>query len=207
LFKNGEEIYRVDFCRCRFGDDYWDFIELKSPQAPFIVKRGSHSKLSSAIQLGIEQAQDYSDFMEESVNRYELEKKEGIKVFRPKLLLVGGRKDNTINKDDIIRLISRYNNIEIKTYDDIYCFAKDNYYSSCVVVPVLQFSDAYIPDAPKSKESENNSYGGITITDKYKALEADYERYVERWEEIGPRAGPHPDEWYKRRRREIDNKE
>jgi len=207
LCKNGEEIYRVDFVRCRFGDDHWDFIELKSPQAPFIVKKGSHLKVSSVVQLGVEQARNYSDFMEESLNRYELEKREGIKVFRPKLLLVGGRKDNTIKKEDIIRLVSRYNNIDIQTYDDIYSFAKDNYCSSCIPLPVLQSSDAYVPDTLESKESKDNSYGGITISKEYEDLEADYDRYVARWEERGPRAGPHPDVWYQRRRREIEDKE
>lgn len=35
-------------------------------------------------------------------------------------------------------------------------------------------------------------------------LETDYDRYVARWEERGPRAGPHPSDWYERRLREID---
>lgn len=147
LYKpSGEAIFRVDFCRCKFGDGYWDFVELKSPKVPFIVKRGKHWKFSSDIQSGIEQAKYYSDFLEESANRCELERKTRIKVFRPKLLLIGGRKNTIIDEEDLIRLISHYNQIEIQSYDDIYCFAKDNYLSSCITIPILQSSDLHLPD-------------------------------------------------------------
>ena len=147
LYKpSGEAVFRVDFCRCKFGNNYWDFVELKSPKVPFIVKRGQHWKFSSDIQGGIEQAQYYNDFLEESANRFELERRAQIKVFRPKLLLIGGRKSNIINEEDLMRLISRYNQIEIHSYDDIYCFAKDNYMSSCIAIPILQSSELYLPD-------------------------------------------------------------
>jgi len=37
-------------------------------------------------------------------------------------------------------------------------------------------------------------------------LEADYDRYIARWEERGPRAGPHPSDWYQRRLQDIEEK-
>src|SRR5262249_45078671 len=50
---NGEVVYRVDFCRCKFGSDYWDFVELKSPTSPFLVKQGQHWKFGASVQGGL----------------------------------------------------------------------------------------------------------------------------------------------------------
>lgn len=209
LYKpNGEAVYRIDFCRCKFGEDLWDFVELKKPQVPFLVKQGGHWRLSSAIQAGVEQAQDYSDFLEEIENRCELEKRTLIRAFRPKVLLIGGRRDNTINREELIRLTSRYRPIDIQTYDDIYQFAKDNYVLSCIAVPLLQPSDLYLPDEVLQKESTNNSYGGTVITAGEVEYDPDYEHYVQRWEERGPRAGPPPNVWlgWRNHRNETINK-
>jgi len=139
LYKNdGKPIYRVDFCRRKLGDKFWDFVELKSPKKPFIVKRGRHWKFSSDIEAGLHQAQNYRDFLEEDLNRLELEKRYGIKAFRPKILLIGGRFDDRIDPISLKKLISRYNNADIQSYDDIYNFAIENFRTSFIVIPIIQ---------------------------------------------------------------------
>ncbi|MBI3815601.1 MAG: DUF4263 domain-containing protein [Nitrospinae bacterium] len=139
LYKGtGDYIYRVDFCRKQFGEVYWDVVELKSPKSPFIVRNGMHWKFSAQIDAGIHQALNYSDFMENDLNRLELERRTGIKLFRPKILMIGGRNDYIIDPIEMRKLLSRYHNIEIKSYEDIYSFAQDNYKTSLIVIPVIQ---------------------------------------------------------------------
>ena len=139
LYKcSGEPIYRVDFCRRKYGDIFWDFIELKHPKAPFVIKRGKHWKFSADIESGIHQAQDYRDFLETDLHRIELEKRTGIRAFRPKILLVGGRRNKDIDPIEMKKLVSRYNNIDIHCYDDIYNFASEAYKTKLIVVPIIQ---------------------------------------------------------------------
>jgi len=146
LYKtNQESLYRVDFCRRPVGEIFWDVIELKSPKYPFMVKNGIHWKFSSQVEKGIQQAQDYKDFFEQEINRLEVEKRIGIKLFRPKILIIAGRKDHSIDPLEIRRLVSRYHGVDIRSYDDIYSFATENYKSSLYVIPVIQNSDIPLP--------------------------------------------------------------
>jgi predicted RNA-binding protein YlqC (UPF0109 family) len=146
LYKGiGDYMYRVDFCRRRFGEDYWDVVELKSPKAPFLVKNGMHWKFSSQIEAGIHQALNYSDFLDNDLNRYEVERRIGIKLFRPRVLLIGGRNKSSIDPLEIRRLASRYHNVDIKSYDDLYAFALDNYKTGLIAVPIVQDWDFPFP--------------------------------------------------------------
>jgi len=204
LYKPNGEFYRVDFCRCRFGTNLWDFVELKDPRVPFIVKHGSHYKYSSTIQSGIDQAVDYRDLLEETMTRLELEKRANIKAYKPSILLIGGRSENTIIKEDLLRLLDRYHRIDIKTYDDLYEFAKDVYESSCYFIPTYQTADLYLSYSEEKVCRDN--YGGTRIVsteELEKELEAEYDRYTARWEERGPRAGPHPSAWLANRIEEL----
>jgi hypothetical protein len=54
----------VDFFRKRYGSKFWDIIELKSPQAPFLVNaKSSHAHLSSDVRNAMDQARDYRDLI------------------------------------------------------------------------------------------------------------------------------------------------
>jgi len=138
---SGEYMYRVDFCRQKFGAMYWDVVELKSPNKPFLIKKGKHWDFSSEIHHGIHQALDYRHFLDNDLNCIETEKRSGIKIFQPRILLIGGRKNDNIDSKEILRLTSYFNNVEISSYDDLYNYAKDHYSSSSITVPIIQNKD------------------------------------------------------------------
>lgn len=135
---NNKTFCRVDFLRKKYGDDFWDFVELKSPNSHFIVKKGKHLKLSSIIEAGIHQSLNYRDLLDDENVRINLEKQSGIKSFRPNILLVGGRNPEGFDPIELKRLKSRYSNLEIKSYDELYLFAMDNYKSNLFVIPINQ---------------------------------------------------------------------
>ncbi len=116
LYKgNGDEMYRVDFCRRIFGERLWDIVELKSPAKPYVVKSGNHWKYASKIETAVHQAQNYGDHFEIEMNRLELQRREDIKIFRPEILIIGGRSNDDIDPIELRRLASRYARIDIKS--------------------------------------------------------------------------------------------
>ncbi len=141
LYKGDKQMYRVDFVRRKAGKRFWDFVELKGPNTPFVVKgHGDHWTFGAKINAAINQGQDYKDFFDEESNRINLELRTGIIALRPKLLIVGGRHSDDIAPLELKKLADRYSNIDIQTYDDLYKFAQENYEygSGIIIVPSLQ---------------------------------------------------------------------
>ncbi|MCD4652981.1 KH domain-containing protein [bacterium] len=50
-------------------------------------------------------------------------------------------------------MVFRYNNLEIKSYDDIYEFAVENYETSLIAIPIIQNWDILYPDLDLDKIS------------------------------------------------------
>jgi len=142
-----EQMYRVDFCRKRYGSLYWDIVELKKPGVSPPVKKGKHWNFSSVVQNGINQSLNYRNLMNDKTNRELTENKTGIKIYKPKILLIAGRKNNNISNEELIDLINNYNNIEFLTYDDLFNYHKAIYKSSLIVVPVFEGDDIPIEDS------------------------------------------------------------
>lgn len=144
---DGKAVYRVDFFRQKFGDEFWDIVELKSPSAILVSKVGKHWKFSSTINAALSQSRDYSDFLEEKLNRAELEKRYGIVAMRPNMLLVGGRDNSEIQPGELRRLRSRYGGTDVRSYDDLYRFAKESYQAALMVIPIFDgvFEEPFSP--------------------------------------------------------------
>ena len=106
LCRGGKHVFRVDFCRRKYGEEFWDFVELKSPANPLFVRRGRHWKLSSQAEAGLHQAQDYRDWVENEPERLELATRTGIAAYRPKLLIVAGRSKADVDALEVRRLLS-----------------------------------------------------------------------------------------------------
>jgi hypothetical protein len=147
------EIFRVDFLRRQLGTEYWDIVELKPPHMPFIVKKGKHWKLNSQVEGAINQVQDYVDFLNEEINRDELESRTGIKCFMPKVLVVAGCKGQKIESDDFQKILSRYRQHDIVSYDDLYNFAKECYESNVVLIPIMMKDPPNILEFVEQKDS------------------------------------------------------
>jgi len=127
--------FRLDFLRQRIGDNYWDIVELKTPNTPIVKKSGKHSQFSSTIQGGIEQLRNYKLFLDNQISRLSLEQNTGLKTNNPNLCLIGGRQNSNISLEEIEELRLRYGDIKIFTYDDLLIYASENYKNKYTVLP------------------------------------------------------------------------
>ncbi len=139
------EVKRVDFFRRRYGQRFWDIVELKHPNKPFIVKAGGpHARLSAEVDKAISQAQDYRDLLDEDGNARRALEAKGIRVWRPQIMVVVGKCDEDVEQELLRTLLDRIRqrgNIEAWSYNDIYKFAKEHYEANNVVcIPATHFT-------------------------------------------------------------------
>jgi GNAT superfamily N-acetyltransferase len=139
-------VQRVDFFRRRFGERFWDIVELKDPNKPVLVgSRGLHARLSAEVDKAINQAQDYRDLIDaDGEARKKLESK-GIRVWRPQIMVVVGKRDAEFEEGELIRsLLDRVRQrggIEALSYNDIFDFAKEHYSRNHIVcLPATHFT-------------------------------------------------------------------
>ena len=68
----------------------------------------------------IAQLEHYRDWFEDKHNRTRFYEKYGLKSYRPKVIVIIGRRDNFYHEVDRIRLESRLPSyVDLKTYDDV----------------------------------------------------------------------------------------
>ena len=91
----GNLIGRVDFFRKSIGEgDYWDIIELKGPQDLIVAgAESAHPHIANRAVAAIRQANDYRTLIDENPQIRARLLAQGIKVRRPKLLIVAGRRN------------------------------------------------------------------------------------------------------------------
>lgn len=141
-----ERKQRVDFFRRSYGRPFWDLVELKDPNKPFIVGAdGLHPRLNSEIDKAINQALDYRDLMTHNIEIRKYLQNRGISICRPQILVVVGTRDEHLSQEMIEVLYDRVRQrgpIEAWSYNDIYDFAKEHYDKNhLVTVPGLHLSD------------------------------------------------------------------
>jgi len=139
LYQDGKRHFRVDFFRRKFGGAFWDVVELKTPKTRILSKTGKHNRFAHKIDLAIHQSLNYRDILENDKTRNILEKKAGIQVCRPNILIIGGRSSQQTDPFEVKNLISRFQNINLYTYDDIYKFATECYNSKFIVIPSVHW--------------------------------------------------------------------
>jgi hypothetical protein len=81
-------------------------------------------RFSSAIEEAQAQLLEYRDWFEDRGNRQLLQQSLGMKIYRPQLGVVIGTSAEFRTAFDRQKLVSRYPNIEVMTYDDILTHAQ-----------------------------------------------------------------------------------
>ena len=113
--------FRVDFLLKTF-EDYYDIMELKKHTDTVIVGSDENWKISAKCENGISQLYRYIEYYEQNVAKEHYER--GIDPYKPSGFLVIGRSKNKDIKRKIRSINSRYQRMEILTYDDLYERAK-----------------------------------------------------------------------------------
>jgi hypothetical protein len=102
------QVQRVDFFRRRFGEKFWDIVELKEPNKPFVVASTTmHARLSAEVDKAINQAQDYRDLLDSDGEARRTLESKGIRVWRPQILVVVGKRDQEIEEEELLRHVAR----------------------------------------------------------------------------------------------------
>lgn len=137
IHPDGKQIYRVDFFRRDFGNVFWDIIELKSPQTPFIVGANhGHPRLSAKVHDAIIQGENYRDLIEEDDKIRSNLLKQGIRIKRPQIVIVVGRENEEVAPETMRILCDRIQRgpFELFSYTKILQFAKEHYESNRIII-------------------------------------------------------------------------
>jgi len=95
-----------------------DLLELKLPQSKFIILKSNRLRFSAAVMEACAQLREYSIFFDEEKNRKAVFEKYGLKAWRPKMLLIIGRKGR-IDPFSRRKIEIDHPNLNLTTYDDI----------------------------------------------------------------------------------------
>jgi hypothetical protein len=140
---DGKPAKRLDFLRRSYGNRFWDIIEIKDPQKPFIVSDKSlHPRLSADVEKAISQALNYRDFIDENVDARSQLISQSIMVYRPQITVIVGKHGYGLCPEKLQVLYDRVRNrgpIEAFTYEDVYEFAKEHYKSNRILVAAALF--------------------------------------------------------------------
>jgi excisionase family DNA binding protein len=100
------------------ADALCDLLELKLPRAQLLTGKDNRRRLSAALLEACAQLREYRDFFERDRNRREIEEVYGLRFFRPKMMVVIGKRSEYLASDlrkaegDVPQLL-------ITTYDDL----------------------------------------------------------------------------------------
>ncbi len=105
------------------SNGFSDIIDFKLPQTRNIVTGiANREHFSSKMSEYISQLENYRDYFDETDNRDWVLRKYNIKVFKPRITLIIGRRHDFTNFE-WKKLESRFSNLQIINYDDIIDFA------------------------------------------------------------------------------------
>lgn len=104
-----------------------DILDLKLPTTKLFVLKKSRMRYSAAVFEACSQLREYSNFFDDSINREKTQEKYGLLAYKPKMIVIIGRKGSIdhITKRKIESDMSP--NIQLKTYDDLISRAKTKF--------------------------------------------------------------------------------
>jgi hypothetical protein len=121
---NGDRLV-PDFFLERIDDDNCDICDLKLPSAELVRKQHHRHRFRDAVMEGVAQLLTYRDWFDESSHREKFRSRYRLSAFRPRVVLVIGRRRSFYDDIDRIRLESSLPAcVQLKTYDDIVARAR-----------------------------------------------------------------------------------
>jgi hypothetical protein len=101
---------------------FCDLLELKLPTHKVATYMKNRSDFSSTVHRAIAQLRQYQDHFEEAANRKAFTKRYGLNLYRPRMMLIIGRKqdiDHRISAIEYRRMEMNSPQLIIRTYDDL----------------------------------------------------------------------------------------
>lgn len=95
-----------------------DLLELKLPRAKLVVGQSNRKRLSAALMEACAQLREYRDYFEAQANRAAIEEIYGLRLYRPRMIVVIGKRSDYL-ANDLRRAESDIPQLTITTYDDV----------------------------------------------------------------------------------------
>jgi len=99
-------------------DGLCDLLELKLPTAPIYVLKKNRAYFAAAVREACAQLRQYSRFFDEERNRNAIRDKYGLNLFRPRMIVIIGRRGN-VPPLAVREMELDVPNLQIRTYDDL----------------------------------------------------------------------------------------
>jgi len=116
-----------DFFLENFHNGFLDILDLKRPADRIFKEVGGRPQFRDRIASGLRQLSAYRDFFEDRDNRQRFQEAyPGLKAFRPRVILVIGRAEDSVSELTKIRLTSELRDwLTLHTYDDVVASARE----------------------------------------------------------------------------------
>lgn len=110
-----------DFLLQPITSSFVDILDLKLPTEKLVVGIENRKRLSQPVHDAVAQVREYRDYFENSTYRELLNQKYGITSYRPKAIIVIGRKPTEVTEEKMRQIASDIpDHLSIVTYDDLY---------------------------------------------------------------------------------------
>jgi hypothetical protein len=110
-----------DFLLQPITSKFVDVLDLKLPTEKLVVGTENRKKLSQSVHDAVAQVREYRDYFENNNYRELISQKYGITSYRPKAIVVIGRKPIEITEEKMRQITSDLpSHLSIVTYDDLY---------------------------------------------------------------------------------------
>lgn len=111
--------YIPDFVLEPIGtENLCDILDLKMPSSRVFIMKKNRPRYSAAVLEAAAQLREYSNVLETRSNREKITNKYGLSIYKPRMIVVIGRKGN-FDPLVIRRLQTDLPNLELRTYDSI----------------------------------------------------------------------------------------
>jgi anti-sigma B factor antagonist len=107
-----------DFLLQPFDTELCDLLELKLPNEPVVVGHKNRKRFSGAVHTAAAQLRTYGDYFEDKRSREEIQRRYGIKAYRPRMTVVIGRTSD-IDPIEYRRIATAQSDLKVMTYDDL----------------------------------------------------------------------------------------
>lgn len=116
---------RPDFFLQPVGTDWWDILDLKLPKMPVLVGRPDRQTFSRHVTSLAAQLREYAAYFEDASLATRVEKKYGIKCYRPRLIGVIGTSPTVQDEREARRAMTQYADLSLRTFDDLLRVAQE----------------------------------------------------------------------------------
>lgn len=116
-----------DFLIERVDTNLCDIIDLKRPDERIIAGPPKRRGLSAALTRALNQLREYREALEDPEVRIELERRTGLRAYKPSICVVIGRSRAWFSSEERIKVMEEYKHLKVLTYDDLLGMAKRRY--------------------------------------------------------------------------------